>query len=396
VNAVGVTTGDTWTFETLEVFHFEPVAEVIGWKSAAFPGGTSGNLAAFLADSQSTITEVDLTGTNVTSVTGIGSLTALTRFDCNGCPVLATIEGDSLLTINDLIWRACPALTDASFNGLTTVNYLVGDTCPLLTSVDLSSLVTVSVDFDLSLNTQLGSLDLPDLMSVGAGFFLFLDSLLTSFTAPFLASVGGNLDVGQCLSLPSLPLSALGTVSGDVTANFLNAAVSIDFSQLAVTTTLNLDNNPSVVSIDLSGLVQCPFQNFAVNSSLSGISEPSFNSSIQGFSCTNCGSLSTLSVATANFFAGVGLDASTCPNLSAQALLSPASVFPGGGGGSVNFFGDNLAQSEVDAILANLVAQATPWDGSNTVDLSGGSNSAPTDLINVGILQGQGVTVTVN
>ena len=233
-------------------FTFAPASEIVSWTSAAFPGGTTGNLAAISLDDPTTITDVDFLSNGVTSISGVGFLTGLVNFTCNNCASLVSIEGNTLTTIGGQF--NCQDSADLATIDFPLLQFSIGNfyavNCPSLTAVDLPSLSFVggNISFDNSLNivtlnfpllttinftfsctgcAALTTLNLPLLGTIGANFTPQACVLLTTLNLPSLTSIGGFWLSNNCLAMTTINIPLMTTLGGDFESN--NCANLVNF-----------------------------------------------------------------------------------------------------------------------------------------------------------------------
>jgi len=180
-----------------------------------------------------------------------------------------------------------------------------------------------------------------------AGVVDFKNSTFTSLEMRLLSSVGGNMTIFNCANVVTLSFPALATVGG-----------FIDFDGNTLFTTLLL---PSLVTV--GDELDVPD-----NPVLSGLSLPSLTTVASHLDASNCPSLDTFSA----------------------PLWLPTN------GKNIMFTGDSLDAASVNHILARAVAN--PAYVSGTINVSGGTNAAPTGqgILDKATLIGRGCTVTTN
>ena len=191
-------------------FTFAPASEIVSWTSAAFPGGTTGNLAAISLDDPTTITDVDFLSNAVTSISRVGFLTGLVNFTCNNCASLVSIEGNTLTTIGGQFnCQDCANLATIDFPLLTTVNLTFAcDGCAALTTLNLPLLGTIGANFTASLCVLLTTLNLPSLTSIG-GIWISSNCLaMTTINIPLMTTLGGYFDSNFCTNLVNVVCSS--------------------------------------------------------------------------------------------------------------------------------------------------------------------------------------------
>lgn len=178
---------------------------------------------------------------------------------------------------------------------------------------------------------------------------------LTEFLLPNLVSIdplntaGGFLYCITCPVLTTLSAPQLTAVGDTVTIYDNPALVNLDLSALtSVGNALPLTNNTSLVSLDLHSL-----------------------SAVTGY-----------------------IDASGCTSLTTVNLAGLTAL-----SGNCKFTNCALSTASVDHVLARLVSIATYGNSGEVVDLSGGTNSAPTSTgvgSDYATLVARGANVSVN
>lgn len=212
---------------------------------------------------------------------------------------------------------------------------------------------TMTYGFDIEEADGLTEIDCPNLLTVDPtdshdGYIWVISkSDITTFSAPQLVSVASDVWIGNNDVLSTVNLGSLATVGGDLKLSF----------------------NSEIVSLDLGDLVTVSGQvSFAGDSLLTTIDISSLDSIGSQISLVNCSVLSSL-------------------NISALTSL----------GGNFVASGCAFDAATVNAILAQLVSIAAYGAGQSVV-LNGGTSAAPSGqgIIDKGVLQGRGATVTTN
>jgi len=207
----------------------------------------------------------------------------------------------------------------------------------------------------------------------GSDLFLFDSGDTFTFSSTALTSLTDPLWIANCpfvtISLPNLVTS---------------------------TNYIDIDNCPDLTSTNLDALESCGDGTdglfFSDNDSTTSLSLPAFETSSGTFSIQNNTLLVTISVPSFLTCSAGNMDWDTNPALTTVVLSS----FIPRNGMTIGIDGCALSQASVDLVLARCVANAAYVTG--TVNLDGGTNSAPSaaGLVNVGILTGRGVTVNNN
>ena len=276
---------------------------------------------------------------------------------------------------------------------------------PLLTSLTFDDLVGVRASFTPSAMTALTTLSVPALVTVGSNFNPSSMALLTTLSMPVLATVAGSFTPASMAALTTLSIPSLVTVG----SNF-------NPSTMASITTLSA---PALTSVGTA---------FSPNSmaSLTTLSVPVLATVGGSLNPTNLGALTSLSFP-ALVTVSVAFIPSTMAALTTVSAPALVTVGNGGGagainlstsmgnianvtfgavgttkviGGNINISGQKLTQSSVDNLLA-LVASLDGTNGTtlytSTVNISGGTNAAPTFTGATGTKAGSafvGVTTT--
>lgn len=248
-------------------------------------------------------------------------------------------------TVADVNFGNCTALASLLMPSLSSVNGVFSVFgASSLTSLNLPSLVSTG-GVNCQGTTLLATFTAPLLSTTGAGDFLLSNALITSLSLPSLATVGANFDVESCPNLASLILSGLVTCG--------SALKLINLSPLTV---ISLPLLSTVASIDVIG---------------------------NGFLTTvNFNSLTTV---------GFDVTISGNPNLT---TFSAPNWLPTDGT-SLDFSACALTAASVNSVLASCIASGVT---TCVIDLSGGTNAAPTGqgLLDKAALILAGNTVTTN
>lgn len=194
-------------------------------------------------------------------------------------------------------------------------------------------------------------------------------SLTLSMDAINQTSSVDSMDNLVTLSFPNLlSIDEAGTYEGFSIVD-CSALTSISFPKLEIIgSTLEINGSPTISSIDLSAL-----------ESANGLY-------IEGAAITS------LDLSALVTIGGSNIGIASCSALESINL----SAFVPTSGGEFGFAGNALTAASVNAILARFVANAAFIAG--TIDLSGGTNAAPTGqgLTDVTTLRARGVTVIVS
>lgn len=323
------------------------------------------------------------------------NITSLTLTDD---PLLTVISLQNCAALATLNFARCAGLTSVNLNtftSLTTVNF---EDCLELSAFSATSLVTVGAGglnlrnlaniskmagaFSLPVlatvggsfflygtgSTSLTSVSLPSLTSVGAFFIVANHSNLTTISAPNVSSVGADFNVSGNTSLAIASFNNLGSVGSNVFVLSNSAMTQLSLSSLAAVGSIQASGCTSLSSSDLSSLSSCPGLNFNLCTALASFSLPSMVApSVFSGNFADCSSLTSYSHGTIRFDDN-------------DSLL---------------WTNDALDVASVNAILVG--ADASGLIASN-IDLSGGTNAAPTGagIVAKANLIGAGNTVTTN
>lgn len=361
--------------------------------------------------------------TNQNTVLTSVSLPAFTANSSTGlffgdCPALVTMSAPLLTTVvGDFDGRNNPSMTTISAGSLASIS---GDLfcrfAGALTSVTLTSLATVaSINFEFSGGFVLS---LPALTTVGADIRM-TSSGISSFTANSLTSVGGMLDFTGC-AFTTLSVTSLATVGSDITIISTNLT-ALDFPALTGITAgalfvssntnlnsisaavladvghdINTDNNTSLASISFPSLTHFgnapPDWISSFNPALTSVDASVLAHAEGGLNFDSCPSLISLSFPALTLIDGdvfSANDSTTLVTVSASSLIYSDNAV------GVSFINCALDAASVNEILARCVASGLT---AATIDLSGGTSSAPTGqgIIDAATLTTAGCSVTTN
>lgn len=267
---------------------------------------------------------------------------ALTTWSMSGCDILTSLDLGFIQNADQISISNCAALTDMGFAGLQTASFFTITGCAAVT-LSFPALTASSNEFFVYGNADLTSISLPLLATAGGASF-HTNPLVTSYSFPSLQSCAAGLDVSTCDALLSVSCPVLVSVP------------SLIMNSNPVLTGMSV---PSLQSVGGVNSLSCP--------SLQGIEFPAYGAVFVSADFSFCTALEDIS------FNG--------------AVLPDGVVF-----GAIDCA---LNQATVDRILLAGVSGAIT---SNTIDLSGGTNSTPSaaGLLSKATLIGNGVTVATN
>lgn len=329
--------------------------------------------------------------------------------EINGCPVLPAIN-------LPLVQHVAGGLVIDNNNLLASIDLhnLVDSTGssgqlritsnPALTSVDLTLLVTVDSIMDIVGNTLLNTLLIPNLATVGLidGSSLLVtsfDGTTLNFTS--LTRVGGDFHVDNSATLVTLNAPIL-TTALSLAINNNPALTSINFADLATLSAGDLEmSNTGLVAFSFPDLTSVSHSiDIANNASLNATADfpvlidVALGNPNSAFNLTNCIGLVTLnapmlvSVGSASSNVILGDSCTNLTNLNLGALVPTDGM-------TISFISCALSQASVDLVLHRAVLAGMT---TGTIDLSGGTSSAPsvTGATDKTTLQTAGVVVNTN
>jgi len=241
-------------------------------------------------------------------------------------------------------------------------------------------------------------------VSSGGPFQLFylsyLDPSITSLTFNSLRNlVGGSFDFGGLDFIENFSAPELLTVAGQMDWSDEGALTTFLVPKLTTCRDFTLRDNP-VVTIDCSSLVSVVGGGFASfrleNLSITSITDEFASlETVEADAALAIGCLNLVSLSYPSFIAST---VGTVVEVSGNPLLVSVSLpnfFPINGT-QITFSENALNDTSVNHILARAVAN--PGYVSGAIDLSGGTNAAPTGqgIIDAATLDGRGVNVTTN
>lgn len=247
-----------------------------------------------------------------------------------------------------LVWGPTPETVD-SVNGAINIfitNLTSRFPTSAFTQLSFGHPTIVTNDADFSSSTTMTSLEMRLLSSIGGLLDISNGSAVESLSFPGLLTVGGVLAFGTNPLLTTASFPLLTTVGGDLTG----------------------ESNDVLIALTLTSLV-----------TVGGIFNLSSDLAIETIS------LPALTTVSGNF------TANTCTALTSFS----APLWLPTDGTTINFNGDALDAASVNHILARCVAAGVT---TCTIDLSGGTNAAPTGqgITDAADLATAGNTVTTN
>lgn len=238
----------------------------------------------------------------------------------------------------------------------------------------------------------------PDLISVGYGIAVEENAELTSLSAPLLESILNGLTILQNPRLPIVDFPELVSANAlYISSNNVLKEIRLPKFEGVLSANSSLASNPLLASIDLRSLVTTGNQGLNVSANpaltnlmLSKLQTVTGSLNLAGDTALASLNLPALVSAASAFLAS--LNAAGCSSLANVSLP----LYEPSNGRNQTFSGCALSQASVDHILARCVASAAYVSG--TVNLSGGTSSAPSaaGLVDKATLQGRGVTVLTN
>lgn len=247
---------------------------------------------------------------------------------------------------------------------------------PTITTITFSALVTIddegnSYDFQLYLSNTVVAYSFPELVTAN------VDSLdgggndsISSWSSPKLQSVRGNFYLGNN-PLTFLDIGALETVGGSLQVCYDCPLESVEYSSL------------TTVGDFFDVADECP--------NLTSISAPLIETASGGFFVGDCPLLTSL-VFPSLVDSGNSLYVKNCSNLTSLSLP----VYVPQDAAFIQLINNALDAASVNAFLARCVAN--PAFVSGDIDISGGTNAAPTGqgITDKNDLIARGVNVTTN
>lgn len=276
--------------------------------------------------------------------------------------------GVTALTVN-------MAVSESSF-------YLDGSNGSEMESISFPKLATNSGELVITNFTSLTSISVP-LLEHSADLVAQGSAALSILSCDSLQTIDGDLSFpGTSLVSVSFPSLVSANVVTGGTTNFSSCAALTSFSAPLLQTAQAIDlSNTIVDTVDLTSLQSLTqFFNFGgyINlrnvETIVSISLPALTGIVTGSSSLG---------------PNPALDFNGCESLTDVSIPLLASI-----NGNVDFFDCALTETSVNHILARLVVCGFV----GTVDLSGGTNAAPTGqgVTDVATLTGLGATVTTN
>jgi len=228
-------------------------------------------------------------------------------------------------------------------------------------------------NLDISNQSALTTVAFANLHTSTGYVAVYQSALVNSISFPKLISTGGLIQFsGPNANVASISLPALTTVGGLVNFDQMTALTSISMPLLAsVGNDFRFSNTPALISLSVPSLVSIVGFIEADAQGAASVTFPVFNSSL-GIHMSGCTNLTSLSIPSAAFI----LDDFLC---SGNPLLTTVDIpnFVFTDGFNVDFSGCALNATSVNLILRRLVLAGV---SSDIIDLSGGTNAAPTGL----------------
>ena len=345
-------------------------------------------------------------------------------------PLLTSLTFDDLVGVRaSFTPSAMTALTTLSVPALVTVGSNFNpSSMALLTTLSMPVLATVAGSFTPASMAALTTLSIPSLVTVGSNFNPSTMASITTLSAPALTSVGTAFSPNSMASLTTLSVPVLATVGGSLSPANLGALTSLSFPALVTVGAAFIPSTMASITTLSAPALTIIGGSFSPNSmaSLTTLSMPVLATVGGSLNPTNLGALTSLSFP-ALVTVSVAFIPSTMAALTTVSAPALVTVGNGGGagainlstsmgnianvtfgavgttkviGGNINISGQKLTQSSVDNLLA-LVASLDGTNGTtlytSTVNISGGTNAAPTFTGATGTKAGSafvGVTTT--
>ena len=342
--------------------------------------------------------ELNVTGNEVLTTVNASSLTRCTKnFEIVSNPLLATIQTDKITFLGDVNITKNAKLTAINFpllkkvrtisvydnpiiNSfsavlLTFANNITIDRNVGLTTISFPALIALSEDFQIGGNTLLNTISIGSLKSAKSiGIYsnglnsLSFSSLttlseslqisdntsLTSLTTSSLISSGGISIEGTGLNSLSFP--ALTTINGELNINSNESLTSITAPLL---TTVGTSNSYYSIRIENNGLTNLSLPslttlygrlNIENNASMTSVSFPALSTIKSGetISITSNILLNTLNISSLSKISKLNLWSNKLNNIIWSPLINSL--------GGIEVYGNELPSSEINEILALLVA----------------------------------------
>ena len=280
------------------------------------------------------------------------------------------------------IWGVSGSIPVTPFDGVCTqTDFSFTDSAGGCTSLTFDNLAGIMGQSNFAPDTLEGltSLSFPILAYVGGSFYPSTLPSLTTLSIPVLANVGtfspNGMNSLTTLSAPEL------VYPGNFTPNTMSALTTFSFPKLR-----------SVVG------------NFSPNTmgSLTTVSMPSLIYVAGNASIATMASLTTASFPAMIQWGGT-IIMNTALGKLANVTLGTVGTLKTIAGATTNISGQKLTAASVNAILALLVSLdgtngTTLWGAGKTLNVSGGTSSAPTGqgIVDKATLIARGATVTTN
>jgi hypothetical protein len=358
--------------------------------------------------------EIKIVGTTQLTTVNLSGITTAIGIQVANNSALTTLDLSGLLKCDGTIeFVESPLLSNLNISNLAKVT--AGDLVFSnlgITSLNLPNLVKVNGGFNLNNNNNLTSINIPNLSSV---FYsqISKNNALTNLTLPALTQVTqGLFSIGTHNLLTSISAPLLTSVFGEFIINRNTVLTSINFPVINLVGSFSFQENPAMTSLSLAiALANFTSSSINVNNNilLTSVTFPNLTNAVSGFSFGTNPVLTSLnfpSLTSTRF-----INISQCPLVTTVSLPVLASLGVGSpnnvNNGSTSFaalgcditnfslpslttfFGslslqqNNLTSSDVNALLAKLVA-ITPNISGRGISLSLQSPAAPPT--------GQGIT----
>lgn len=332
--------------------------------------------------------------TTPNNVEGTASLGLFAYQTDVGLPGITSLTFKHSISEQGFDLERCDDLVTLNFPNLVSISqsaYFYFSNGASIQSINFPKL-QYAYDFEV-VQSSLPTLSLPLLQNVDGYFSIYGNSSLTSFNAPSLISVSGNSFVFQInTSLTTVNFDSLELINS-YTIFSNNGFVALSFPSLhTIANQFFVQNNSNLQSIQMTALTQSS-TNFTIdsNSSLIDIQMGVLVTVGDAFQIINNSILETLILPS---LTNIGISFYAYNNPLLSVLSIPNVIIPNGGFFTVA--GCALDIASVARILASAVSNGSLTSG--TIDISGGTNAAPTGsaLDDYNTLIGRGVTVNIN
>jgi hypothetical protein len=304
--------------------------------------GSNPLLATLLTDKLSYVGNLDIYSNDKLSALNFPLLKKALDINIRDNKIVSTFSAVLLTSATNIIINN-NGLTNLNLTKLTTlISVLDIQANTLLSTMSASSLTTASY---ISIgNNGLTNLNLTALTTLSQGLNIEGNTKLTSLTANSLntnqsISIRNNGLIS--LSLPALTTSLYLNIEG-------NTALT-DFSANSLNTTQSISIlNNGLISLSLPALTTSVYLNIEGNTALTSLSLPTLTTLSGDFTVTNNTSLNTLNISSLSKITKLNLWSNKLNNIIWSPLINSL--------GGIEVYGNELPSSEINDILAFLVA----------------------------------------